>query len=171
MRIVKATEHHVQEIAKVHVDSWKETYSSIIQEDTLKKKTYEKREELWKQIIKENQSITYVVKTDDDKVVGFVNGGKERKGLYEYDAEIYAIYILQGYQGQQIGKQLIHLLAKELYEQGYCSLLVWVVENNPSKYFYEKLKGELVDKQYLERLGVYEIAYGWSNMRILFKKD
>lgn len=171
MKIAKATERDIQALAKVHVDSWKETYSNIVHEAILQKKTYEKREELWKQIIKENKSLTYVAQTEDGKVVGFINAGKERMDTYEYDSEIYAIYILQAYQGRQIGKQLMHTIAKELHEQGYHSTMVWVIENNPSKYFYEKLEGKSIDKKYIEHLGVYEVAYGWHDIKVLFKKD
>lgn len=171
MRIVKASEHHIQEIAKVHVDSWKETYNTIVNAEAIQKKTYRKREELWQRIIQENQSITYAAKTNDGKIVGFINGGKERTGTYDYDAEIYAVYILQAYQGQKIGKKLIHTITGKLYEQGHRSIMVWVIENNPSKYFYEKLDGKSIDRKYLDYLGVYEVAYGWNDMKVLFKKD
>lgn len=171
MKIVKANESDIKDIAKVHVDSWKETYCGIIHEDILRIRTYIKRRDLWRQIIRENKALTYVAKANDGKVVGFISGGKERTGTYEYDAEIYAIYILQAYQGQKVGKQLVHTIAKELYEQGYHSAMVWVIENNPSKYFYEKLEGKRIDKKYIENLQIYEVAYGWCDMNVLFKKS
>lgn len=51
MYIVKANLHDAKEIARVHVDSWRETYEGIMPKEVLDKKSYEKRGALWKQIL------------------------------------------------------------------------------------------------------------------------
>ncbi|ENQ3078787.1 GNAT family N-acetyltransferase [Bacillus sp. WLY-B-L8] len=167
MYIVKANVNDAQELARVHVDSWRETYDGIMPKEVLDKKSYEKREALWLKILKEQQSHVYVAKTIDGKIIGFADGGKERTGSYEYDGELYAIYILQEYQRNQLGKKLIKAVAADLYENGCCSMLVWVVASNPSKYFYEALQGSCVDKKQIEELHVEEIAYGWKDIENL----
>ncbi|MGG0238681.1 N-acetyltransferase family protein [Bacillus rhizoplanae] len=168
MYIVKANLHDAKELACVHVDSWRETYEGIMPKDVLDKKSYEKREALWKQILQKQQSHVYVAKTIDGKIIGFADGGKERTGKYEYDGELYAIYILRAYQRNKLGKRLIKAVAADLYKNGYRSMLVWVVANNPSKYFYEALQASFVDEKDIEELYIKELAYGWKDIQTLF---
>lgn len=169
MYIVKANVNDATELARVHVDSWKETYEGIMPKEVLDKKSYEKREGLWRKILQEQHSHVYVAKTVDGKIIGFADGGKERTGSYGYDGELYAIYILKEYQRNQLGKKLLKAVAADIYENGCYSMLVWVVANNPSKYFYEALQGSFVDKKQIEELHVEEIAYGWKDIKTLLK--
>ncbi|WP_242225286.1 GNAT family N-acetyltransferase [Bacillus cereus group sp. BfR-BA-01380] len=167
MYIVKANVNDAKELAHVHVDSWRETYEGIMPKEVLDKKSYEKREGLWRKILQEQQSHVYVAKTVDGKIIGFADGGKERTGSYEYEGELYAIYILKEYQRNHLGKKLLKAVAADLYKNDYQSMLVWVVANNPSKYFYEALQGSFIDEKVIEELHVKEIAYGWKDIKIL----
>ena len=90
-------------------------------------------------------------------------------GTYNCDMELYAIYILQEYQGLKVGKRLFQALLSECINNNMESLLVWVVSNNPSKKFYEKYNPEKIDTKLLERLNVEEIAYAWRDMDCLYK--
>lgn len=56
-----------------------------------------------------------------------------------------------------------------LIAAGLPSLLVWVLERNPSRRFYETLGGRPVAAKELEIAGVAlrEIAYGWTDARPL----
>lgn len=133
MTIRKATEDDAKGMAKVHVDTWRTTYTGIVPDEYLNNLSYQERENMWRQAIPHGG--VYVAEVDG-KVVGFANGGKERSGNYpDYGSELYAIYILKEYQGQGIGEKLVLSVAKNLVDQGYTSMLVLVLEDNPSKHF------------------------------------
>lgn len=93
-------------IAKVHVDSWRTTYKGIVPGTYLNNLSYSKREEVWRKNLLSGE--VWVAETDEGEIIGFSSGGKERSGNYPgFEGEVYAIYLLKGYQKQGIGKRLI----------------------------------------------------------------
>lgn len=162
MRIREAVLEDADGIARVHVDSWRTTYKGIISDSYLDSLSYEQRAENWRRGIGHN--ILLIAEDANGNIVGFATGGKERTSNYDVDGELYAIYLLQEVQGQRIGSELMKAITELLKEQGYSSMLVWVLEDNPSKNFYEAHGGERVAEEMIEIGGkeFKEIAYAWS---------
>lgn len=172
IHIRKAVTSDAKGIAKVHVDSWKTTYINIIPEDFLNNLSFEKRADYWFSVIP-NGGI-YVAVDENNQIVGFASGGKERSGNYSsYNGELYAIYILKENQGRGIGKLLIEPIIEELKNRGIISMLVLVLEDNPSKYFYEKLGAKKIDSIIVEIGGVHlnELVYVWDDIAPLAVKQ
>lgn len=166
IHIRRAIKGDITGIAKVHADSWKTTYKGIFPDEILENITYEQREKQWKNIFQQedNYQFRFVAETFDGTIIGFIDGGVERSGAYNCDGELYAIYILQTYQGMKIGQKLFQALLSECRINDMQSLLVWVVTNNPSKKFYEKFNPEKIDTKFLERVQVEETAYCWRDI-------
>ncbi|HEX5563847.1 MAG TPA: GNAT family N-acetyltransferase [Sporosarcina sp.] len=167
MRVREALPGDAEGIARVHVDSWRTTYKGIVSESVLQNLSTEQRAENWRRGIGKNP--LYVAEDESGRIVGFATGGKERTGNYEADGELYAIYLLHEVHGKGIGKKLTQLIAQNLKEQGFTSMLVWVLEQNPSKKFYESLGGQPVDEAMIEigEEDFKEIAYYWDNIETL----
>ncbi|MFC0271158.1 GNAT family N-acetyltransferase [Metabacillus herbersteinensis] len=161
--IRKATKKDAKGIAKVHVDSWKSTYKGIVVQAYLDSLTYKQKEEQWSQA---NFDRLYVAEAIEEHIVGFVSFGKERSENYHFKSELYAIYILEEYQGKGIGKQLVLAAIDELQQQQLSNLLVWVLEENPSRAFYERYSPEKVGEETfsIHNREHVEIAYGWTNL-------
>lgn len=166
IHIRRAIKDDIQGIAKVHVDSWKTTYKGIVADEILDNIAYEKREKQWEDIFQKegNHQFRFVAENLNGEIVGFIDGGVERTDPYNCDGELYAIYLLQQYQGMKIGQKLFQALLSECVKNDMQSLLVWVVTNNPSKKFYEKFNPEKIDTKFLERLQVEETAYCWRDI-------
>jgi GNAT superfamily N-acetyltransferase len=166
MRIRAATRADAAGLAKVHVDSWRTTYRGIVPEEALAHNSYQRREEIWARQLDEARAdqFTYLVETGDGQVVGFVSAGPERSGDPLYRGEVYAIYLLASHQRQGIGKGLFRHAAARLAELGMSSLLVWVLERNPSRAFYEAAGGTLVRRETMQIHGasLVKVAYGWK---------
>ncbi|KAB7664690.1 GNAT family N-acetyltransferase [Bacillus sp. B1-b2] len=163
MNIRKATLSDVKGVAKVQVDSWRSTYKGIVPDDYLTSLSYEKREELWQKVIP-NGSV-FVAENERGEIVGFANGGVERSGKYRgYEGELYAIYLLEDYQGQGIGKLLVNKVVEYLKEIGYNTMIIAALEENPACQFYEKIGGEIIGKEEVDIGGkrLIEVIYGWS---------
>ena len=169
MLIRKALLQDAQAIAKVHVDSWRTTYAKIVSSEFLESLAYEQREKMWISILSEpaGQTFIFVAKTTERQVVGFVSAGPLRQGESDdaYQGEIYALYLLQSYQRQGIGRDLFRAAVTELNRRGMLSLLIWVLAANPARAFYEAMGGTYVREKEIkigdQRLG--EVAYGWQN--------
>ncbi|WP_053219007.1 GNAT family N-acetyltransferase [Virgibacillus senegalensis] len=162
VRIRKAEKTDAEAIARVSVASWLSTYRGIVPEKILQKITHEQRTEAFKKRLNDKQHLLYIAETETGTVVGFINGGPERTGNTSFNGEIYSLYILDEYHHRQIGRQLVNVLAEQLQKDGIDSMLVWVLEENPSKGFYEHLGGKQIDRQFLAELEAYEIALGWK---------
>ncbi|MFF2089247.1 GNAT family N-acetyltransferase [Paenibacillus sp. NPDC058174] len=163
IQISKAVLADAAAIARVHVDSWKTTYANIIPDEYLKAQSYEQRERLWMEVIPKN--IVFVAANEEGSIVGFADGGSERSGNYpQFDGQLNAIYVLQAYQGQGLGKRLVQSVVHELKQNGMKSMLVHVLEANPSRTFYEGLGGKLVDSFEVDFAGekLTELVLGWD---------
>lgn len=169
--IRKANPEDAPGIAKVHIDTWRSTYTSIIPSNYLDKLSYDQAENIWRERIASPTSmgLIYVAENPEGDIVGFVTGGPERTEKSPFDGEIYAIYVLEAFQGRGIGRLLTATICQQLAQDGFQSLLIWVLEKNPSRGFYEKLCGEKVAEQEIEIGGVSlpEVGYGWEDIRIL----
>jgi GNAT superfamily N-acetyltransferase len=171
MIIRRATLLDAPGIAKVHVDSWKTTYKDIIPSDYLNQLTYEPRQKMWESAIP--QSAIFVAENDKGEIVGFSTGGKERSGNYDcYSGELYAIYLLEEYQGQGLGKKLIKPIIDELNRLNIKTMLVIVLEDNPSRHFYESLGAKQIDTLEIEIGGkkLNELVYGWEDIQTIVRK-
>ena len=160
-------------IAKVRIDTWRTTYRDIVPSEFLNGMSYEEDTQLWTARLNapESQTFAYVAENDEGQIVGFVAGGPDRNNDPIYRGELYAIYILQSYHGQGIGRQLTNVLVERLLQVGIDSMLLWVFADNTARSFYEALGGELVKKSQFELAGVtvYEVAYGWLDIRTIVK--
>lgn len=76
--------------------------------------------------------------------LGFISGGAIREPLQTYDAGLYAIYLLEQAQRQGIGTDLLKELAESLLSKGFTSMIVWVLEKNPSRHFYVRSGAQIV---------------------------
>ncbi|MFB1050319.1 N-acetyltransferase family protein [Paraliobacillus sp. JSM ZJ581] len=165
MNIRVAAAEDYAAIAKVHVDSWQQTYQDIVPKSYLDQLSYDEKEALWKKILASRTKV-YVVENERGQIVGFANGGKERTGDYSsYQGEVYAIYLLQSYQKSGIGKKLIQHVTANLKEQKLNGVLIWVLADNPSVGFYQAIDGKKVDEEEINIGGkpLTEVAYGWSD--------
>jgi ribosomal protein S18 acetylase RimI-like enzyme len=159
-------------IAKVHIETWRTTYKGILSKDYLARLSLQERENRWQKMLdsaaKDNHFI-YVAEERNKQIVAFADGGRERTNDPTYQSEIYAIYILEPYQRQGLGRDLIRALVKKFDELGFNSMLVWVLKDNLACHFYEALGGQKVRSKQIEIEGsmLDEIAYGWKDFRCL----
>lgn len=172
MPLVRAARFEDAEIiAEIHVQSWKSTYEDLIDEKDISNTTVEHRITLWETVLRTpiNGQIAFVIENDKGEVVGFVSGGKERTKSYGFDGEIYAIYLLDAYQGKGYGKALLKEFSQSMLGAGYESLLVWVLTHNPSRQFYIKHGADPIEAEKVTiGQGTYEeTAYGWRNLKKL----
>jgi L-amino acid N-acyltransferase YncA len=164
LTIRKAKIEDAGSIAHVQVESWKTTYVGIVPDVFLASLNQEDRMRSWReQILADNISI--FVAEDETGIFGFVAGGEIREKL-DYDAELYAIYLLRERQREGVGRTLGLALASALQSKGFMSMIVWVLEQNPSVSFYERLGAVQVARKIINIGGadLEELASGWPSL-------
>lgn len=175
MIIRQATPEDAAGIAKVHVDTWRTTYHGIVPEEYLENMSYEESEKRWvaRLNISEGKTCIYVAEDEAGHIVGFVCGGPDRDNDPVYKAELYAIYILQAYHSQGLGRRLTLALVEGLLQMDLDSMILWVFAVNPARRFYEALGGQLVKANQFEISGVPidEVAYAWPDIRLLLEEQ
>jgi GNAT superfamily N-acetyltransferase len=101
-------------------------------------------------------------------VIGFVSGGRARRlGLGE--GEIETLYLLDDYHERGVGRRLMRAMAAHLAAVGCRSAVVWVLEANPSRWFYQHLGGRQVARERIRFAGqnVEQIAFCWDPIEAL----
>ncbi|PKR78252.1 GNAT family N-acetyltransferase [Halalkalibacillus sediminis] len=168
----KARLEDAEHIAEVHDKTWRSTYEPIIKEADLQQvKSFQTRKIMWEtalQSSKINQDV-FVAVNENDEVLGFISGGKERTENFDYEGEIYDIYILEQYQGEGVGRLLLKAFVDSCEENGYTSLLVWILTKNPAGRFYTRHGAAKVEAENVTiGEGTYEeTAYGWKDLNEL----
>lgn len=154
-------------IAHVHVESWRTTYAGVVPAEYLASLNEVERAALWQDWLQ--RDICVFVSEVDGVVAGFAAGGPIREPLEKYDAEMYAIYLLQAAQGKGIGRQLLGALAQALLARDFTGMAVWVLEQNPAVGFYLNAGAQSLAKKQIEIGGapLSELALGWADLRLI----
>jgi ribosomal protein S18 acetylase RimI-like enzyme len=177
----KANISDLSGIVKVQVDTWKTAYQGIISERYIQSLSYEDKEENWKQRLENptHGAIIFIAEVDHYEIVGFALATLEKYNpilaIPDHDrfkGELCAIYVLKGFQRKKIGTELVNLVLKHFKENDTNSMISWVLKENPSRRFYEKLGGVVLGEQSIEIGGIryIEIAYGWENIETIPSK-
>ena len=117
-------------------------------------------------LLADRRQVVFVAEDPRGRIVGFVSGGPERNDDTAYPGELYAIYLLESCQGQGLGRRLVGALVEWFLSRGWQSMLLWVLEDNPSRGFYEALGGVRIKQETISIGGteLVEIAYGWTDI-------
>lgn len=132
-----ATPDDADAVARVHVQSWRETYRELLPGDFLERMTdraaQERRRAMWSTLAAQPEPVRVAV--DGGQVVAFASGGapQDHPG---YDAELHTLYCLRAAQGRGTGRALLREVAGELRAGGARSLALWVLDTNPTRGWY-----------------------------------
>ena len=159
-------------IAKVHVETWHNTYAGIIPDGILLGLTEAGQARSWARHFRADPGQTLVATDDTGTVVGFGSSGRSSSGVAPYEGEVFTLYVLPDFQGQGIGRALLMALFAELRGAGLNAALIWVLAQNPARFFYHAMGGVLVatrDERFHGALLPAE-AYGWPDLGAITAK-
>jgi ribosomal protein S18 acetylase RimI-like enzyme len=176
MQIRKAHQEDAHAIAIVRVDSWKSTYQGLLPIRFLDSLSYRDIERYWSGILvdPEKHGATFVAEMPTGQIVGFALCGKTRDVKLKPEGEIFAIYLLQEYQRQGIGRQLFLACANQLRKSGLRGMAVWALETNQiARGFYERMGGEITLRKpaVFGGMRVTQVAYCWYNLNDLLEQS
>ncbi len=128
-------------------------YPGLLPNEMLESVSIEDRRALWLQRFTVAETAIHLVAEFDGVIIAFASFGPNRNGheLEEADtesdqesAEVYAIYALSECWRRGVGTLLMQAIVRQCQLDGYCSIVVWVLENNTrARKFYEALAMKL----------------------------
>ncbi len=170
IRIRKATLDDSAGIARVQVDSYSTAYAGILPQEYLGQFTCEEQEQDWRDWPDAHpDDLLYVAENEDGEIAGYALGRPGPGNLAGYDCELVALHVHRRYRRQGVGRRLIAAMTQQFKQLGCSALMLWVLEKNAARAFYERLGGQPCGEQWI-RLGeedgpaFMEIAYGWPDI-------
>jgi GNAT superfamily N-acetyltransferase len=151
-------------IGAVHVAAWRSTYPGLLPDNYLANLSPTRLALHYKAAVATGGTV-YVAASDTPgpRIVGFVTAGAARtKNLGE--GEIETLYVLDDWRDQGVGRRLLQAAAKQLGARGCRSAFVWVLRDNPSRWFYQHLGGQTAALGQTRMAGVAlpQVAYCWD---------
>lgn len=135
-------------IGAVHVASWRNAYAGILPDEFLASLSVARQAAYYERAIRERGFVHVAAASGPDlpgasgvRVIGFASSGRARMGQIA-EGEIETLYLLDDWREQGLGRRLIGAAASGLAAIGCRSAMVWVLRNNPSRWFYEHIGGK-----------------------------
>lgn len=155
-------------IASVHVDSWRSAYAGLLPDKLLIDMCKKSQAARWARTVGAGGGSQTVLVADVPPVgvVGFGSCGPARSKRLRQAGEVYMLYVRPEHQDRGIGRKLLYRLFDSLVVRGMTSAVIWVLAENPSRFFYETMGGRCV----AQRIGsqwdadLRETAYGWDDL-------
>lgn len=137
--IVPAGPGDADALAKLHVETWRETYTGLLPQGYLGAMDVKRHAKRWRaQLAASVKPAPVLVAEQRGGLVGYCAGGQARAG----DAEVFTLYVLRRGQGAGVGGDLIRHMARVLRADGATTLHLWVLASNlRAQAFYRYLGG------------------------------
>ncbi len=152
-------------IATVHVAAWRSAYAGILPDPYLAGLSVPRQAAYYQAGLLAGHAA--LVADDGERIVGFVTMGRRTGALA--DGEIETLYVLDDFRDQGAGRQLMQGAAEALARAGCRSLFLWVLRDNPSRWFYQHLRGRLAadGQTWVAGVSVPKTAYVWQPIDLL----
>lgn len=158
-------------LARVHVQSWRETYTGLLPAGYLERMNASLYARRWRQQLTRARSGELVMVAEGpDGLIGYCAGAFDADA--DPRAEIYTLYLLRQAQGFGLGRRLMQTAARTFKGQGAESLALWVLAGNTrAQRFYAHLGGAVAGERAVRGWGggLTELRFDWNDISALTK--
>jgi len=168
-------------IGAVHVAAWRSTYPGILPDHFLAGLSASRQAAHYGDAIRSGGTAVFVaVASGSDvprgsppRVVGFATAGRARQSgpARLAEGEIETLYVLDDYRERGLGRALMRSVAGALADTGCGSVYLWVLRDNPNRWFYRRLGGRPVAESVIRVAGqpVAQTAFLWNPIALLLQ--
>lgn len=166
----RATPEDAAAIGAVHVATWRSTYPGILPDAYLAELSAVRQAAHYEWAIHAQGGVFVAAVSGTDlgvgrqaRVVGFTTSGAARSaGLAE--GEIETLYVLDDWRERGLGRRLMRAAGQHLKSIGCRSVFLWVLSDNPSRWFYRRLGGRAIMQATISVGGrrVEQTAFVWD---------
>ena len=142
-------------IGAVHVATWRSAYAGVLPEEYLAGLSAMRHAGGYQQAIADRRDGHAIF-------VAVASGTDAPPGLGE--GEVETLYVLDDYRERGIGRRLMRAMAAHLAAVGCRSVMLWVLEANPTRWFYLRLGGRPVAREAIRFAGLAldQLAFAWD---------
>jgi ribosomal protein S18 acetylase RimI-like enzyme len=168
-------------IGAVHVAAWRSTYPGILPDEYLAGLSASRQAAYYGEAIRSGATAVFVAvasgadvpRGSPPRVVGFATAGRARLPgpLRLAEGEIETLYVLDDFRELGLGRALIRAAAAALADSGCGSAYLWVLRDNPNRWFYRRLGGRPVAESVIRVAGqpVPQTAFVWNPIALLLQ--
>jgi ribosomal protein S18 acetylase RimI-like enzyme len=163
-------------IGAVHVASWRSAYPGILPDSYLASLSVEREASGYAASIRVGEGVFVATNSSPDgkpgRVVGFASARRARQGA-PAAGEIQTLYVLDDFRERGAGRMLLSRAGAYLMTMGCESAFLWVLRDNPARFFYDHLGGKPVQESTLQWAGtsLVQVAYVWPRIGMLWGED
>ena len=156
-------------IGAVHVAAWRNAYAGLLPDAYLAGLSAARHTAGYDAAIRRGAGVFVAVASGRDLpegarvgVVGFATVGRARTALA--DGEVETLYVLDDWRDRGIGRRLMRAGASHLLAEGCRTAFLWVLRDNPNRWFYERLGGRMVAESVtcVAATDLRQVAYAWN---------
>lgn len=159
------------DLARVHVQSWRETYRGLLPQEGLERMTVASHARRFRaDLMRARKGHVTLLAENAAGLAGYSSGALLTGEARAADAEVFTLYVLRSAQGAGVGRALFSSAARVLKAEGAGSLMVFVLTRNlPARRFYERMRGEAFAEVASVGWGegLTETAYRWPEIGVL----
>jgi GNAT superfamily N-acetyltransferase len=162
-------------IGAVHVAAWRSSYPGILPDAFLAKMSVSRQAAHYDAAIRGGTGVIVATASGTDvpagsgpRIIGFSTAGRARAvdvgGKRLAEGEVETLYVLDDWRERGVGRRLMRAAASHLVEIGCKSAFCWVLRDNPSRWFYQRLGGKPVAEASI-RIGgekICQTAFVWD---------
>ena len=162
-------------IGAVHVAAWRSAYPGILPDQFLSRMSVPRQAAHYDAAIRSGTGVYVATVSGADlgpeggpaRVVGFITSAPTHPfgpARSLADGEIETLYVLDDWRDRGIGRRLMRAAAAHLAAAGCRSVFLWVLRDNPSRWFYARLGGSPKAEGVINVGGspVMQTAYVWA---------
>jgi ribosomal protein S18 acetylase RimI-like enzyme len=166
--ILPAGPTDAEDLARVHVRAWRETYRGMLPDAYLARMSEADFARRFRRALTfPGANEVTLAAASRSGLLGYVQGGPSRARV-DGEAEIATLYLLREAQGLGLGKRLLVGAARAMAAQGARSLVISVLQDNVrARGFYERLGGVADPPRPQRGPGgalLNEVAYRWPDI-------
>lgn len=177
--IRRARPADAQAIGEIHAAVWRSAYAGILPDAYLAALSPTRLAGFYQRAIldrREGHAVFVAVaggldvagRPPGSTVVGFASGGRARRpGIAE--GEVETLYLLEDWRERGAGRRLMRAMGAHLRAVGCRSAMLWVLSDNPSRWFYRHLGGKETAREVIRVGGqpVEQSAFVWDPIEAL----
>jgi GNAT superfamily N-acetyltransferase len=162
-------------IGAVHVAAWRSTYPGILPDEYLARLSVPRQAAHYDAAIRSSTTGVFVASASGtdvplgsgSRVIGFATVGRARGGEFGRrlgEGEVETLYVLDDWRDRGVGRKLMRAAGAHLAEMGCKSCYLWVLRDNPSRWFYQRLGGKPQCEAVIQFAGqrVPQTAFVWD---------
>lgn len=170
-----AREADAAKLARIQIESWRDTYPSLVSAHYLVEHLRPERAEARFRralTLPRNRDHLLVALDASDQVCGYVSAGPARDGSFGFDGEVYELYLAIDARGQGHGRALLAAVANELIAARRRSAMVEVLAGNPARWFYEAMgaRAAALHDHHFAGEALPALVYGWQDLEPLARR-